>query len=91
VKNKIFQPTFRKAFKTNSEIITPKLFWDEYLFQIINIDNEVKIKITIHTITITELEGVHWGRFMVLYHPLPTSAKYEAAEAVIITKRGMIK
>lgn len=38
-------------------------------------DKEVKIKITVHAITITEPEGVQSGRLIVLYHDLPVSAK----------------
>ena len=41
--------------------------------------------------TIIEPEGVQSGRLIVLYHALPVSAKYDAADAVIITKRGMKK
>jgi len=38
-----------------------------------------------------EPEGVQSGRLIDLYHDLPVSAKYEAADEVIITKRGMKK
>lgn len=54
-------------------------------------DKELRTKIIVHTKTITEPEGVQSGRLIVLYHARPVSAKYEAAEAVIITKRGMKK
>jgi hypothetical protein len=72
-------------------MIAPKCFCVEYLFQIIRIDNELKTKMIDHIITINDFEGVQLGRLIVLYHPIPTSAKYEAADAVIKTKRGMIK
>lgn len=66
-----------------------KFFAEEYLFQMMRIDSEVKAKIIVQARTINEPEGVHSGRFRVLYQVLPVSAKYDAAEAVIITKRGM--
>ena len=91
LKKRIFHPTFRIAFNTNNAITNPKFFADEYLFQIINIDNELSTKIIVHANTINEFEGVHSGRLIVLYHALPTSAKYEAADAVIKTNNGMSK
>jgi len=90
-KNKIFQPTIKRALSTKREITTPNFFSEEYLFHIIRIEREVRTKIIVHIITIIELEGVQPGRLIVLYQDLPVSAKYEAAEAVIITKSGMKK
>jgi len=52
---------------------------------------ELRTNITVQAKTINEPEGVQSGRLIVLYHALPVSAKYDAAEAVIITKRGMKK
>jgi len=52
-------------------------------------EREVRIKMIVHIITIKEFEGVQSGRLIVLYQTLPVSAKYEAAEAVIITKSGI--
>jgi hypothetical protein len=72
-------------------MISPKFFSDECLFQIMIMDIEVRIKITVQANTINEFEGVQSGRLIVLYHALPVSAKYDAADAVIITKRGMKK
>jgi len=63
------------AFRTKSIIINPNFFSDEYLFQIIRMDKEVKIKIIVQANTINEFDGVHAGRLMVLYHDLPVSAK----------------
>ncbi len=54
-------------------------------------DKEVKIKIIVQANTINEFDGVQTGRFIVLYHDLPVSAKYEAADAVMITNNGMKK
>jgi len=90
-KNKIFQPTIKSALSTKRKITILNFFSKEYLFQIIRIDKEVKIKIIVHTITINVFEGVQVGRLIVLYQDLPVSAKYEAAEAVIITKSGIKK
>lgn len=72
-------------------MMSAKFFSDEYLFQIISRDKELRIKIIVHAKTINEPEGVQSGRLIVLYQALPVSAKYDAAEAVIITKRGMKK
>jgi|WetSurSiteA1Bulk_404760.scaffolds.fasta_scaffold01519_3 hypothetical protein len=72
-------------------IMTLKFFSDAYLFQIIRRDEELRIKIIVHAKTITEPDGVQSGRLIVLYHALPASAKYDAADAVIITNRGMKK
>jgi hypothetical protein len=77
--------------RTNRAIISAKFFSDEYLFQIINKDSELSIKMIVQAKTIIEPEGVQSGRLIVLYHALPVSAKYDAADAVIITKRGMKK
>lgn len=71
--------------------MSAKFFSDEYLFQIISRDKELRTNIIVHAKTIIEPEGVQSGRFIVLYHALPVSAKYEAAEAVIITNSGMKK
>ena len=54
-------------------------------------DKEVKIKIIVQANTINEFDGVHAGRLMVLYHDLPVSAKYDAADAVMITNSGIRK
>lgn len=72
-------------------MIIPNFFSDECLFQIISRDIELRTNIIDQAKTITEPEGVHSGRLIVLYHALPVSAKYDAADAVIITKRGMKK
>jgi hypothetical protein len=72
-------------------MISPKFFLDECLFQIISMDIDVRIKITVQAKTINEPEGVQSGRIIVLYHALPVSAKYDAADAVIITNSGMKK
>jgi len=56
-------------------ITNPNFFSVEYLFQIINIDNDVRINITVHAITIIEFEGVQSGKLIVLYQDLPVSAK----------------
>lgn len=69
----------------------PKFFSDEYLFQIIKRDKEVSTKIIVHINTENEFEGVHSGRLIVLYQAIPISSKYEAADAVINTKRGISK
>ncbi len=69
----------------------PNFFSEEYLFQIIRIERDVSTKIIVHIITIIEFEGVQLGRCIVLYQDLPVSAKYEAADAVIVTKSGMKK
>jgi hypothetical protein len=61
------------------------------LFQIISSDKELRTNIIDQTKTMTEPEGVQSGILIVLYHALPVSAKYDAAEAVIITNRGMKK
>jgi len=61
------------------------------LFQIIKIEIDVRTNIIVHAITIIAFDGVQSGRFIVRYHELPVSAKYEAADAVIITKSGMKK
>jgi hypothetical protein len=76
---------------TKSEIITPNLFSEEYLFQIINSEREERIKITVQTVTIIEFEGAHPGRLIELYHSLPVSTKYETADAVMIAKSGIKK
>jgi hypothetical protein len=52
---------------------------------------DVRINIIVHAITIIAFDGVQSGRIIVLYQDLPVSAKYEAADAVIITNRGMKK
>jgi hypothetical protein len=61
------------------------------LFQTISSDIQPRTNIIVHAKTITEPEGVQSGRLIVLYQALPVSAKYDAADAVIITKRGMKK
>lgn len=66
-------------------------FSDECLFQMIRSEIELRTNIIVQAKTINEPEGVQPGRLIVLYHALPVSAKYEAADAVIITKRGMKK
>ena len=63
----------------------------EYLFQIIRIEREVKTKMIIQIFSINKLENIQPGMLMVLYHAKPGSAKGDAAEAVIITKRGINK
>lgn len=60
---------------TNSEITILNFFSDAYLFQIIRIEIEAKIKIKVQMITIIEFEGVQAGKLIVLYHDLPISAK----------------
>jgi len=72
-------------------MISPKFFSDECLFQIISMDIDVRIKIMVQANTINEFEGVQTGRLIDLYQTLPTLAKYEEAEAVIITSSGMKK
>jgi hypothetical protein len=74
-----------------SKIIILNFFSEEYLFQIISNDIELSTKIIVQANTIREPDGVQSGRLIVLYHALPVSAKYDAADAVIITKRGMKK
>ncbi len=74
-KIRIFQPTIKKAFRIKSDIIILNFFSEEYLFQIIRMDKEVKIKIIVQANTINEFEGVQTGRLIVLYHDLPASAK----------------
>jgi hypothetical protein len=64
-----------KAFKTKSDIIILNFFSEEYLFQIIRMDKEVKIKIIVQANTIKVFEGVQAGRLIVWYHVLPVSAK----------------
>lgn len=54
-------------------------------------DIELSVKTIVHTKTINDAEGVQSGILIVLYHALPVSAKYDAADTVIITKRGMKK
>jgi hypothetical protein len=56
-------------------MISPKFFSDEYLFQIISMDIDVRIKITVQANTINEFEGVQSGRLIDLYQTLPTLAK----------------
>jgi hypothetical protein len=75
----------------NKVIIIVKFFSDEYLFHIISRDIEIRTNIIVQANTINEPEGVQSGRIKVLYHALPVSAKYEAADAVIITNSGIIK
>jgi hypothetical protein len=75
VKKSMFHPTYNIAFNTKSTIISPKFFFDEYLFQIIRIDKEVSANITIQAIAINVFEGVQSGRLIVLYQAIPTSAK----------------
>ena len=87
----IFQPTLIIPLSINSPIIKPKCFCFEYLFQTIRIEMPLSTNIIVQTETITELEGVHSGRFKVLYHVTPDCAKYEAAEPVIKTSRGIMK
>jgi hypothetical protein len=57
----------------------------------IKIEIEVKMKIRVHAITIIALEGVHEGRLIVSYQTLPVSAKYDDADAVMITNSGINK
>ncbi len=71
----MFQPTINNAFITNSEIIILKFFSEVNLFQIIRIEIEVKIKITVQMSTIIEFEGVQAGKLIVRYQDLPVSAK----------------
>jgi len=68
---------FITAFRINKVIINLKFFCAEYLFHTIKTAKELKMKITIHIISISELDGVHihMGRLMVLYHTLPVCAK----------------
>ena len=73
------------------KIINLNCFSEKYLFHIIKSESELKNKITDHAKTINPSEGVHLGRLIVLYHTNPLSAKYEDAEPVMITKRGIIK
>lgn len=61
--------------RTNSAMISAKFFSDEYLFQIISRDKELKTNIIVHAKTIIEPEGVQPGRLIVLYQALPVSAK----------------
>ena len=75
----------------NKPIIKPKCFCLGYLFQTIRIEILQSTKIIVHTATITELEGVHSGRFKVLYQVTPDWAKYEAADPVIKTSKGIRK
>lgn len=88
-KKRMFQPTFITALSTNKAIINPKFLCDECLFQIIRRDKEAKVKITVQATIIKVFEGVQEGRLIVLYHAFPQSAKYEAADPVIITNNGM--
>jgi len=87
----MFQPTINIAFRIKSIMIKVNVFSEENLFQIIKTDNELNTKIIVQANTINELEGVHSGRLIVLYQAFPTSAKYEAAEAVIKTNSGISK
>ena len=52
-----------------------KFFAEEYLFQIIKMDNELNTKITDQANTIIEFGGVQSGTLIVLYQTIPTSAK----------------
>jgi len=63
----------------------------EYLFQIIRIEIEVKTNMIIQIFNRNIFENIHPEMFMDLYHAKPASAKGDAAEAVIITKRGINK
>ncbi len=90
-KNKIYHPTFITAFRINKAIINLKFFCAEYLFHTIKTATELKMKITVHAISINVLDGVHVGRLIVLYHTLPVCAKYDAAEPVITTSKGIRK
>jgi hypothetical protein len=77
------------ALSTNIHIIKLKSLTDEYLFQINKIERDVRTKTIVQERTIIELGGVQSGNLIVLYHAMPVSAKYEAAEAVIITNNGI--
>jgi len=90
-KKRIFQPTIKSAFATKSEMIIPNSFSEEYLFQIIRIENEESTRIIVQTVAMTEFDGAHSGRSIVFCHKLPVLAKYETAEAVMIARRGMKK
>ena len=59
----------------NNPIINPKFLCSEYLFQTIKTEIEPKMNITAHTNAIVEFAGVQFGRFKVLYQPLPVCAK----------------
>lgn len=61
----MFQPTIRSAFTINNPITTENFFSEEYLFQIIKIEIEVRINIIVHAITIIAFDGVQPGRFIV--------------------------
>ena len=87
----MFQPTFNTALRTKRIITNAKIFSDECLFQIIRMEREARIKITTHAVTIIVFDGVQSGRFIVLYQSLPVSAKYDAAEEVIMTNKGIKK
>jgi hypothetical protein len=82
---------FNRAFRINKVIINLKFFCAEYLFHTIKTAKELNMKITIHTISIIVFDGVHIhiGRLIVSYQILPVCAKYDAAEPVIITSRGI--
>ena len=81
------------AFRINKVIINLKFFCAEYLFHTIKTATELKMKITVHAININVFDGVHIhiGRLIVLYHTLPVCAKYDAAEPVITTSKGIRK
>jgi hypothetical protein len=84
---------FIRAVRINKVIINLKFFCWEYLFHTIKTARELKMKIKVHTISIIIFDGVHIhiGKLIVLYHNLPVCAKYDAAEPVIITSRGIRK
>ena len=84
---------FITAFRINKIIINLKFFCAEYLFHTIKTATELKMKITVHAISIIVSDGVHIhiGKLIVLYHTLPVCAKYDAAEPVIITSNGIRK
>jgi hypothetical protein len=88
-KNNILKPTFSNPFITNNPIIRLNFFSEEYLFHIISSEIEVKANIIDQANTIIEFEGVQSGRLIDLYHARPALAKWEAADAVIITNNGI--
>lgn len=61
----MFQPTISIAFTTNNAITTENFFSEEYLFQIIKIEMEVRTNIIVQAITIITFDGVQSGRFIV--------------------------
>lgn len=87
----MFHPISTTALRINRPIINLKFFCAEYLFQIIKTETAEIRNITVTSTLVNEFGGVQRGNSIELFRSLDDSAKYDAADAVMIASNGIAR